>query len=92
MFREKNTPSTRKADVIVERTDLVNRELTAWVDGASIPIYVPPDCEILLRGERIKLRMVQAGDRLRVDFAQMGDFLVAREIEVQLKHACPSRR
>lgn len=71
-----------EAEAVVCRIDPVNRELAALVEGACVTIYVPPDCEVILRGERVKLRMVQPRDRLRVAYTQLTDSLVAREIEV----------
>jgi hypothetical protein len=79
--RNKGKP-VLKAEAVVHRVDPINRELAALVEGVVVTIYVPPDCAVVLRGERVKLRMVQPRDRLRVAYAQHADSLVAREIEV----------
>jgi hypothetical protein len=71
------------ADIIVQRVDPVNRELGAVVRGVPMSIYVPANCQIVLRGERIKFRMVQSGDRARVTYTGRSDFPVARLVEVQ---------
>jgi hypothetical protein len=57
--------------------------LAALVEGLLVTIYVPPDCNVVLRGERVKLRMVQPRDRVRVTYTELADSLVAREIEVR---------
>src|SRR5918911_1609718 len=83
-------PSSRKpalgAEAVVHRVDPVNRELTALVGGVLVNIYVPPGCEVVLRGERVKLRMVQPRDHVRVTYTELDGFLLAREIEVQPGH------
>ena len=65
------------------RTAVNRRELAALVEGILVTIYVPPDCNVVLRGERVKLRMVQPRDRVRVTYTELADSLVAREIEVR---------
>jgi hypothetical protein len=79
-----------EAEAVVHRVDAVNRELTALVGGALVTIYVPPDCDVVLRGERVKFRMVQPRDRLRVTYAERADSLVARRVEVQPAYPRPA--
>jgi hypothetical protein len=83
MQRGNNREPALEAEAFVRRVDPVNRELAALVGGVPVTIYVPPDCEVVLRGERVKLRMVQPGDRVRVTCTEFGDTLVARELAVQ---------
>ena len=47
---------------------------------------MPPGCVVVLRGEQVKLRMVQPGDRVRVTYAEERDSLVARVVEAQPGH------
>jgi hypothetical protein len=70
------------ANAVVQRIDVVNRELAALVEGTPVRIYAPPDCGVLLRGERIKFRLIQPGDRLRVTLTASADPLVAGSLEV----------
>lgn len=79
-----------EAEAIIHRVDPVNRELTAVVEGVFVTIYVPPDCEVVLRGERVKLRMVQPGDHVRVTYTELDDPLIACGIEVQPVHRTSS--
>ncbi len=83
MRRRNNGKPVLEAEAVVHRVDPVNRELAALVEGILVTIYVPPGCDIVLRGERVKLRMVQPRDRVRVTYTELADSLVAREIEVQ---------
>ncbi len=83
MRTRKPCESVLKAEAIIQRVDPINRELAALVDGAVVTIYVPPDCNVVLRGERIKLRMVQPGDRVRVTCTPCANSLVTSAIEVQ---------
>jgi hypothetical protein len=69
-------------DGMVLRVDLVNREMLALVDGDLVNIFVPSDCAVVLRGERVKLRLVHPRDRVRVNFTRRGDTIVAQAIEV----------
>jgi hypothetical protein len=68
---------------IVQSVDTVNRELAALVGGVMVNIDVPPCCAVVLRGERVKLRLVQPGDFVRVTYAEVRGALVARTVEVQ---------
>lgn len=72
-----------EAEAVVHRVDPINRELAALVDGDLVMIYVPPACDLMLRGERIKLRMVQPRDRVRVTYTAFANSMIASAIEVQ---------
>jgi hypothetical protein len=86
MQKRNNSKRVLEAEAVVHRVDPVNRELVALVEGILVTIYVPPGCEVVLRGERIKLRMVQPGDCVRVTCTALADSLIAHEIEVQPAH------
>jgi hypothetical protein len=62
----------------VRRVDAASREME--VHAARFD--VPPGCPILLRGERVKLRLIQPRDRVRVRYAEVQDRRVAEAIEV----------
>jgi hypothetical protein len=81
MRRRDGYTAAREAEGVIQRVDPVARELAALVGGSLVNIYVPPDCAVLLRGERVKLRMVQPRDRVRVAYS-VADGLTAREVEV----------
>jgi hypothetical protein len=83
MQKGNNHKQVVKAEAVVHRVDPVNRELAALVGGVLVAIYVPPGCEVVLHGERVKLRMIQPRDRVRVAYTELADSLVAREIKVQ---------
>jgi hypothetical protein len=90
MQQRNHCKSVLEAVAVVHRVDPVNRELAALVEGVPLTIYVPPECAVLLRGERVKLRMVQPRDRLRVAYTELADALVARAVEVQPAYPSPS--
>jgi hypothetical protein len=90
MPKRKNSTPVLEAEAFVHWVDAVNRELAALVEGVPVTIHVPPDCAIILRGERVKFRMVQPRDRLRVACTKLADSLVARAIEVQPSYPAPS--
>jgi hypothetical protein len=68
---------------VIQRIDLVNREVAVMEDGTSRVVTVPSDCAVLLRGEPVKLRMLQPGDRIEVALCSRSGEMVARTIEVQ---------
>jgi hypothetical protein len=73
----------------VVRVDTVNRELTVhFADGPRV-IDVPPDCPITLRGERVRLRMLQPGDLVRVTYTDRRGSPVASAVEVRSGRPAP---
>jgi hypothetical protein len=81
------TYSTGKSPLPIEgvvyAVDTINRELIISTDSSQILFDVPPDCTIGLRGERVKLRMVQPLDRIKIAYVEVRGLLVARAMEVQ---------
>ncbi len=71
----------------MRKVDVLNRELTAVAGDEVFVFDVPPGCPVLLRGERVKFRLVQARDQVRVTYDHAGDAMTARAIEVQPDHA-----
>jgi hypothetical protein len=61
----------------------VGREILVQLPTGLALFDVPCDCRIVLRGEPIKLRVVQPGDQVRVTFAGRQGMLTARMLEVQ---------
>jgi hypothetical protein len=80
-------PEIRRPGLLVEgvarRIDAVGRELTVDAGGTLVAIDVPPDCPIILRGERIKFRMLLPRDRVRVTCVDSPGARVASTVEVQ---------
>jgi hypothetical protein len=70
------------AEGVIHWVDPVNRELATVVEGVLVNIHVPLNCDVVLHGERVKLRMVQPSDRVRVTYTELADAIVARAIEV----------
>jgi hypothetical protein len=58
----------REASGVVLDVDAVARELTLLAGGQLLELYVPPDCEVRLNGELVRLRLIQPSDRLRVSY------------------------
>lgn len=69
-------------DGIIQQIDPVARELQIRANGVVLTIDVPVDCGILLNGERVKLRLLQALDQVQIRYVRSADFLSARSIEV----------
>jgi hypothetical protein len=76
-------------DGVVRRVDPVSREVEVHVGGATVSFDVRPDCVVTLRGERVKLRMVQPRDRVRVTYTERQDARVADAVEVSTDSPAP---
>ena len=74
---------TLQADGVVRRVDPVGREVEVHVAGNPVNFDVRPGCLITLRGERVKLRLIQPRDRVRVAYTEGHWGRVAEVIEVQ---------
>jgi hypothetical protein len=68
---------------VLQQIDAIAREIAVLSDIGVTVFNVPPDCPIFLRGEQIKLRMLQPDDRIRVTFAKCREFLLAKSLDVQ---------
>jgi hypothetical protein len=66
----------------VQSVDPLGREIVVLLPAGREVLYVPPDCPIYLRGERIKLRIAQSRDEVRVTFAREGSALVVKKLEI----------
>lgn len=76
-------PPAFQADGVVRRVDPVGREVEIHVAGTAVHFDVRPGCVITLRGERVKLRLIQPRDRVRVAYTEARGARVADAIEVQ---------
>jgi len=76
-------------DGVVRRVDPVGREVEVHAGGATVSFDVRPDCVITLRGERVKLRLIQPRDRIRVAYTEHEGARVADVVEVQPGSAAP---
>lgn len=74
----------------LERIDLVQREITISVGTHLFEVEVPPQCAVLLRGERIKLRIMQPGDVVRIGCVTRGARIVAECVEVAPVNTLPT--
>jgi hypothetical protein len=73
----------READGVIERVDVAGRELTVRVGATSRQFALAPGCPLLLHGELVKLRLLQARDRAHLDYARDGENLVAYRVRVR---------
>jgi hypothetical protein len=72
-----------RVEGVVLRVDTINRELAVFTGGSRVVVDVPADCRIILRGEPVKLRMLQPFDRVKAACGASSGLPVARSIEVQ---------
>ena len=57
--------------------------------GGTVSFDVRPDCVITLRGERVKLRLIQPRDRVRVTYTERQGTRVAAAVEVLTDSPAP---
>jgi hypothetical protein len=75
--------TTREVEGIVRRVDPICRELDVHIAGTAISCDVPRDCPITLRGERVKFRLLQPQDRVRIVLTESDGSRIAEAIDVQ---------
>lgn len=83
---------TLRIEGTVQRVDTMNRELTLHADNIHLVIDIPPDCPILLHGERVKLRLIQPRDQVHATYIEGSAQRVARAIEVHPGSPTPAAR
>lgn len=66
---------------VVQTVDVVQRELNLLIRSQPLVVDIPPECPVVLRGERIKLRLIQPGDTVRIKVLHAAG-TVAQQIEV----------
>jgi hypothetical protein len=77
--------SCQVADGVLQQIDLIDRQLTVRQHDSAITVAVPPNCEILLNGERVKLRLLQPRDRVRVAYALRDGVWAALSVEAKTR-------
>jgi len=73
----------QSAKGIVHRVDIVQREVAVLIQNGLALFDIPPNCPILLHGERIKLRMMQPRDHVNIRFTAGDELPIATSVEVQ---------
>jgi hypothetical protein len=77
------TQAVLQTDGVVRRVDPVSREVVVHVAGVPVSFDARPGCVVMLRGERVKLRLIQPRDRVLVAYTESQGIRVADAIEVQ---------
>jgi hypothetical protein len=70
------------AEGTVQRVDTVGREIAVMLPTGLVVFDVACPCVILLRGEPIKLRVLQPGDWVRITFFASPECNSVRSLEV----------
>lgn len=83
MYRSSVHQPITNTNGVVRGVDPVRREVEVSVEGIAVSFDVPPACIITLRGERVKLRLIQPGDRVRMVYSQHLNARIAESIEIQ---------
>jgi len=70
----------RQVQGTLRRVDVCRRELHLLVDGATFVCYVSPDCPVFANAERVRLRLLQPDDCVRVEFSMNSGEAVATRV------------
>jgi hypothetical protein len=65
----------------IQLIDLIGREVTLRQESRLTRYSISANCEVLLNGERVKLRMLQPRDHVRVAYRRRGESRIALSIE-----------
>jgi hypothetical protein len=68
----------RETAGVIDEIDLLTRFVRVHVAGGMIDFDIASDCVVMLHGERVKLRLLQPGDPVRVGFTQDAERRLAR--------------
>jgi hypothetical protein len=83
MPKSETAVRARQCAGVVHHVDTVNREM-AVVAGRELRTFdVPVGCAITLHGERVRLRLVQPWDRVRVRYEERGPRAVALAVDAE---------
>jgi hypothetical protein len=78
-----NPTNQLQLEGVLQGVDLVNREIEVADQAKHITLMVPSDCKVFLHGERVKLRLLQPGDRLRITYRERPGAVEARLVEAE---------
>lgn len=88
MLTSGTSTSPQTAEGVVHAIDLIDRTVTMLLPSGMVTMDVPSPCEIWLNGERVKLRLLQRHDRIRLTFCRKRGFLTALAIRATTHHLC----
>lgn len=80
-----NQNTLQTAEGMIQQVDLINRAVTVRQEHSARTFDVPPACVVRLNGERVKLRMLQQRDRVRVRYRSAPSGPVAQSIEARTR-------
>jgi hypothetical protein len=82
VHHDRENKSVAQAVGVIQAVDVPGRTLTMLVDGVSTIFDIAPDCAIVLRGERVKLRLVLPSDTAHLVYRQTAEGPRAQVVEV----------
>ena len=83
MYKPEPALWARQSVGVIHRVDPINRELAVVVNDDLLTFDVPVDCAIILHGERVRFRMLQPRDLVRITHRGRGRLRVALAIDAQ---------
>lgn len=87
MIASGTSTSPHTGEGVLQQIDLVNRSVTVFFHDGPLTFDVPLSSEVLLNGERVKLRMLQPRDRVRISYFRCRGLLTALSLEVSPRSA-----
>jgi len=72
---------------VIQAIDLIDREVIVRQEAGPMTYSVSGNCEVILNGERVKLRMLQPRDHVRIACRRRREGLVALSLEAVTRRA-----
>jgi hypothetical protein len=89
-MRATTTESTPQvAHGVLQRLDVIDRKMTVRQESGVVTYAISSHCEVLLNGERVKLRMLQPRDHVRVAYRGRSEPPAALSVEAVTRTSQP---
>src|SRR5436309_5362356 len=82
MPSQDTTDPFHEVEGIIQQVDPVGRELPVLVNGLPMNFYVPLDCNISVKRERVRMRLLQPDDHVCLIYSVEHGVTIARSIRV----------
>lgn len=82
MIASGTSTSPHTSQGLLQQVELLDRSVTVVFESGPMMFDVPPACEVLLNGERVKLRMLQPRDHVTITYCRRQGLLTALRLEV----------
>ena len=83
MYSDIESTQVTEVDGAIQSINAPCREMKVSVDGTARQFDIAAECSVWLHGERVKLRILQAADPVRISYVIQDGACLAVEIRVR---------